>query len=84
MKKVGKQIVFIAVVAIVILFIRYFAKDFICFETVNRNKEAFIRSVEDQYLLFKSEKERGTLLQLGQDATALKMSLLCLLSLTAY
>jgi uncharacterized membrane protein YdjX (TVP38/TMEM64 family) len=51
MKKAGKQIVFIALIAMAILFIRYFGKDFISFETVARNKEALIRLVEDQYLL---------------------------------
>lgn len=51
MKKVGKQITFIAVIAITIVFIRYFGKDFISFETFSRNKEDLIRLVEDQYFL---------------------------------
>lgn len=51
MKKAGKQIVFIAVIAIAILFIRYFAKDFISFESITRNKEVLIGLVEDRYLL---------------------------------
>ena len=51
MVKAGKQIIFIAVIAIAILFIRYFAEDSISFETVTRNKEVLLRLVEDRYLL---------------------------------